>query len=69
MAEDKKVSFAETCGILPSFALFVGTLERDVEQRPFGSLLMPDAGAHGSMPDFMDRLSCRFSVFTVFHIW
>ena len=56
-ADNQKVVAAETGGVLPGVAVLVCPLERDVEHLAFVRLLTPDAGAHGTMPDFVDGLT------------
>ena len=56
-ADNQKVVAAEACGILPGVAVLVGPLEGDVEHLAFIRLLAPDAGADGTVADFVDGLS------------
>ena len=56
-ADNQKVVAAEACGILPSVAVLVGPLEGDVEHLAFICLLAPDAGADGTVADFVDGLT------------
>ena len=60
-ADNQEVVTAETGGVLPSFSVLVGPLERDIVHRPFIRLLAPDAGAHGAVADFVDRLAVGFT--------
>lgn len=68
-SEDEKIPFTKACGVLPSVPIFVRPLECDIEHRPFFGLLAPDACAHGSVADTVDRLLNRFVIScTIFHI-
>ena len=56
-ADNQKVVAPEACGILPGVAVLVGPLEGDVEHLAFIRLLAPDAGADGTVADFVDGLT------------
>ena len=56
-AHNQKVVAPETGGILPGVSFLVGPLERHIEHGAFFGLLTPDAGAHGTMADFVDGLT------------
>ena len=56
-ADNQEVVAAKTGGILPGIAVLVGPLEGYVEHLAFIRLLAPDAGADGTVADFVDGLT------------
>ena len=56
-ADNQKVVAPKTGRVFPGVAVLVCPLERDVEHLAFVRLLTPDAGAHGTMADFVDGLT------------
>ena len=58
-AHNQEVASAKARRVFPGVSVFVRPLEGDVEHETFFGLLAPDAGAHGTMADFVNGLVVR----------